>query len=101
MGNRPESSPRLSQLESCFIEREVLQKKRLRRSAVIAVFPWNGSVDQNPEPKPVPKERRDPLKLAHHYQSLLDSGKFENRAALARHFGVSRARVTQVHRRLA
>jgi len=36
------------------------------------------------------------MKLAHHYQALLDTGKFENRAALARHLGVSRARVTQV-----
>jgi hypothetical protein len=34
------------------------------------------------------------LKLASYYQSLLDSGKFENRAALARYLGVSRSRVT-------
>jgi Mn-dependent DtxR family transcriptional regulator len=40
------------------------------------------------------------MKLARHYQALLDSGKFENRAALARHLGVSRARVTQVLNRL-
>ncbi len=40
------------------------------------------------------------MKLARHYQALLDSGRFENRAALARHLGVSRARVTQVLRRL-
>lgn len=40
------------------------------------------------------------MKLARHYQALLDSGKFENRAALARHLSVSRARVTQVLRRL-
>jgi len=33
------------------------------------------------------------MKLARHYQALLDSGKFESRAALARHLGVSRARV--------
>jgi hypothetical protein len=32
--------------------------------------------------------------------ALLDSGKFENRAALARYLGVSRARVTQVLQRL-
>jgi hypothetical protein len=31
---------------------------------------------------------------------LLDSDRFENRAALARHLGVSRARVTQVLRRI-
>jgi Mn-dependent DtxR family transcriptional regulator len=52
------------------------------------------------EPRSAPKERRDPLKLARYYQSLLDSGKFENRAALARYLGVSRPRVTQVLRRL-
>jgi Mn-dependent DtxR family transcriptional regulator len=40
------------------------------------------------------------MKLARHYQALLDSGKFEHRAALARHLGVSRARVTQVLNRL-
>lgn len=45
-------------------------------------------------------ERHTPLELASYYQSLLDSGKFENRAALARYLGVSRARVTQVLKRL-
>jgi biotin operon repressor len=40
------------------------------------------------------------MKLARHYQALLGSGKFESRAALARHLGVSRARVTHVLRRL-
>jgi hypothetical protein len=54
----------------------------------------------NDEPKPAPKECRDPLNLARHYQSLLDSGKFESQAGLARYLGVSRARVTQVLRRL-
>jgi hypothetical protein len=72
----------------------------LRRSPVIALFPWGAVVDAKPEPKPAPKERRDPLKLARYYQSLMDSGKFESRAALARYLGVSRARVTQVLRRL-
>lgn len=43
---------------------------------------------------------RDHFKLAQYYQSLLDSGKIENRAALARFLGVSRARVTQVLNRL-
>lgn len=33
-------------------------------------------------------------------QLLLDSGQFENRAALARYLGVSRARVTQVLSRI-
>jgi hypothetical protein len=77
-----------------------LQLKRLHRAAVIALYPWNGSSDPEPKVGPVPCEKRDPLKLAQYYQSLLDSGKFENRAALARYLGVSRARVTQVLRRL-
>ena len=67
---------------------------------MIAFHPWNGSSNPEPEAPAVPKEPRDPLKLARHYQSLLDSGQFENRAALARFLGVSRARVTQVLRRL-
>jgi hypothetical protein len=72
----------------------------LRRKAVISFFPWNGSSTPEPEDSATPKEPRDPLKLARYYQSLLDSGQFENRAALARFLGVSRARVTQVLRRL-
>jgi hypothetical protein len=65
-----------------------LQVNRLRRAAVIALLPWNGFSDAKPQPEPAPRERRDPLKLARYYQSLLDSGKFENRAALARYLGV-------------
>lgn len=64
------------------------------------MVPWNGSSDPVPPPQSTPKERRDPLKLARHYQSLLDSGQCENRAALARYMGISRARVTQVLQRL-
>ena len=67
---------------------------------MIAINPWGTGFPEKPEPKPEPKERRDPLKLARYYQSLLDSGKFESRAALARYLGVSRARVTQVLMRL-
>jgi len=43
--------------------------------------PWNGSSDPVPKDEAAPKEKRDPLKLA-------------------RHLGVSGARVTQVLRRL-
>jgi hypothetical protein len=97
----PIGSPRRSQLDSSFVERGTLQLKRLHRAAVIALFPWNSSSIPEPKATLVPRERRDPLKLARHYQSLLDSGKFESRAALARYLGVSRARVTQVLRRLS
>ncbi|MBR9802339.1 hypothetical protein GYB59_11900 [bacterium] len=37
---------------------------------------------------------------ARFYQSLLDNGIVESRAALSRHLGLSRARVTQVLKRL-
>jgi hypothetical protein len=77
-----------------------LQLKRLHRAAVIAIFPWNAVSDAKPQTKPARRERRDSLKLARYYQSLLDSGKFENRAALVRFLGVSRARATQVLKRL-
>lgn len=40
------------------------------------------------------------MRLALHYQSLLDSGQVSSRAELARFLGVSRARVTQVLKRL-
>ena len=72
---------------------------RLRRAAVITLLPWNADFPEKAKAKSA-KERPDGVKLARHYQGLLDSGKFENRAALARHLGVSRARVTQVLRRL-
>jgi hypothetical protein len=77
-----------------------LQLKRLHWAAVIAMVPWNGSSNPEPEAAPALQQRRDPLHLARYYQSLLDSGQFESRAALARYLGVSRARVTQVLRRL-
>jgi hypothetical protein len=97
---RPESSPRRSQLEPGLIERGAFQVKRLHRKAIVAFFPWNGSSGTQQQVPPPQKESRDPLKLARYYQSLLDSGQFENRAVLARYLGVSRARVTQVLRRL-
>jgi hypothetical protein len=77
-----------------------LRLKRLRRAAFIEVIPWNGSIEPESVVSSAPKKPRDPLKLAYYYKSLLDSGQFEDRAALARHLGVSRARVTQVLRRL-
>jgi len=64
-------------------------------------LPWNAASDAKLEPKPAQKGRRDPLKLARYHQPLMDSGKFESRAALARYLGVSRPRVTQVLRLLA
>lgn len=67
---------------------------------IITFYPWNAP-STNEEQRIAPGNLgRDPLRLARYYQSLLDSGKFESRAALARFLGVSRARVTQVLRRM-
>ncbi len=64
------------------------------------LHPWTGP--QNPllTPSSRPRVNRGPLALAQFYQSLLDSEIVRTRAELARHLGVSRARVTQVLRRL-
>jgi hypothetical protein len=94
------NSPRRTQLEPGLVERGNLRLKRLHRAAVIEVIPWNGSSEPELKVSATPKEPRDPLRLAYYYQSLLDSGKFESRAALACFLGVSRARVTQVLSRL-
>lgn len=73
---------------------------KLRQTPIIELYAWTRPpTSQTRETKP-PEQKRDPLRIARYYQSLLDSGKFENRAALARHLGVSRARVTQVLNRL-
>jgi hypothetical protein len=77
-----------------------LQIKKLRRSPQIALYPWGTDFPEKPEPRPAPRKCGDPLKLARYYQSLMDSGQFANRAALARYLGVSRSRVTQVLRRV-
>lgn len=83
-----------------FVELGSFRVNKLRRIPLIEMFPWG--VPETPKPKeaPSPRPERDPHKLARYYQSLLDSGQFENRAALARFLGVSRARVTQVLKRL-
>ena len=83
-----------------FVEPGAFGTNKLRQTREIVFYPWN-TVSAIPKPsKPPQKQRRDPMRLARYYQSLLDSGKFESRAALARHLGVSRARVTQVLNRL-
>jgi len=53
-----------------------------------------------PEPAP-PPDRRPPrtaqmLALAHELQRLINSGEVPDRATLARHLGLTRARVTQI-----
>ena len=74
--------------------------RKLRQRPQLEFYPWStppASLDGTPQGARV---NRDPLALARFYQSLLDNRVVENRAALARYLGVSRARVTQVLRRL-
>ncbi len=82
------------------IDRGVWRIKRVRRWQVAELFPWR-SLDSLNSPVSEPLSvKRDPLSQARLYQSLLDAGLAKNRADVARYFGVSRARVTQVLRRL-
>ncbi|MFT5303146.1 MAG: hypothetical protein ACI814_003965, partial [Mariniblastus sp.] len=82
-----------------FVELGAFTIKQLRQTRSIEFHAWT-SPKAIKEAKSKPKPKRDPLRLARYYQSLLDTGKFESRAALARHLGVSRANVTQVLNRL-
>lgn len=72
----------------------------LRRSATVEFYCWK-PISGIPIPEIPPKKPKpDRMKLPLYYQSLLDSGVVQTRAELARYVGVSRARVTQVLRRL-
>lgn len=70
-----------------------------RKSRNVHLLPW-GDLSAGLEPPKSAGAKHDPLARARFYQSLLDNGIVESRAALARHLGVSRARVTQVLKRL-
>ena len=96
-----EKTPRVIQhTNRGLVEQGAYATKQLRQRRSYHFYPWNPAA-VTPEPKPSsPSQSGDRLKIARHYQSLMDSGKFESRAALARYLGVSRARVTQVLRRL-
>jgi hypothetical protein len=84
-----------------FVEVGAWRITNSRRGAKrITFYPWT-AVEAIPTSSPAkPKAKRDPLALARHYQSLLDSGQFKNQAELARHLNVSQARISQVLRRL-
>ena len=83
-----------------FVELGSYALNRLRRKPIIEFHAWNAPPTTENERNDPGKPCRDPLRLARYYQSLLDTGKFESRAALARFLGVSRANVTQALNRL-
>ncbi|MCA9028860.1 MAG: hypothetical protein KDA86_26895 [Planctomycetaceae bacterium] len=65
----------------------------------VHLLPW-GDLSADFGPPKSAKAKHDPLARARFYKSLLDKGIVESRAALSRHLGISRARVTQVLKRL-
>ena len=83
-----------------FVELGSFAVSRLRPAPIFTLFAWNAPPSPRVSRLEPDKPGPDPLRLARYYQSLLDSGKFESRAALARFIGVSRARMTQVLNRL-
>lgn len=83
-----------------FVELGAFPTNKLRQTSIDEFYPWTRPPATPKGESKAPSQKRDPLRLARYYQSLLDSGKFESRAALARHLDVSRARVTQVLNRL-
>jgi hypothetical protein len=96
-----EKAPQVILLENrCFIDRGVWHVRKLRRGQVVELTPWITLVSLSSTPLAAQSVKRDPLDLARLYQSLLDAGLAKTRADVARYFGVSRARVTQVLQRL-
>lgn len=83
-----------------FVEVGTWRIGRLRPQPHFDFHPWG-----TPDYLPIWHRKRgsvnrDPLELARFYNSLLETPVVESRAGLARYLGVSRARVTQVLRRL-
>ena len=66
----------------------------------IEMFTWNSILEQIHAKLEAKWPKRDRMRLAHKYQKMLDSEVVATRAELARYLGVSRARVTQMLRRL-
>ncbi len=96
-----EKAPRgVLNLNRGFVELGSYALNRLRRKPLLEFCAWNAPPAIKEELNDPGEPDRDPLRLARYYQSLLDTGKFESRASLARHLGISRARVTQVLNRL-
>jgi hypothetical protein len=85
---------------SGLIEVGAFRINNLRRTPKVGFHCWK-PVTGIPKAETAPrKPKPDRMRLPLYYQSLLDSGEVKTRAELARYLGVSRARVTQVLKRL-
>lgn len=78
------------------IDRGVSRIKRLSQWQVAELTPWSNLSSLNSTVSAPLSVKRDPRAQAPLNQCLLDSGLARNRADVARYFGVSRVRVTQV-----
>lgn len=90
-----------------FVEVGAWRRNNLRQSPTMLFFPWTAVSDLPEEPKRQRKpdssesiNANQGIETARRYQALLDDGTIKTRAELARFLGVSRARVTQVLKRL-
>lgn len=90
-----------------FVELGAWQRNNLSQSPRLLLFPWTATSDLPEQPIRTPKTssptsnaKKQGIETALRYQSLLDNGTVATRAQLAKHLGVSRARVTQVLKRL-
>lgn len=90
-------APRRGLNPNCgFVELGAFLTKRLRRLRGIEMFQWNTISDQIQAESEAEKPIQDRMRPARYYRLLLDSGDVSTRAELARYFGVTQARVTQV-----
>lgn len=98
--HKDKKAPRIGHsANTSFVELGLCLITTSRKERNVHLLPW-GDLKATLEPVETPQAKQDPLARARFYQSLLDNGIVENRAALARYLGVSRSRVTQVLRRL-
>ncbi len=66
------------------VELDTVRTKSLRRLPHIEMFKWNSILDQVGAESEATAPKRDRMRLARYYQSLLDSGKARTRPELAR-----------------
>lgn len=68
---------------------------------MVELHPWTPLESLASEPNPKPVVKGDPIVRARRLQAMLDSGQAKNRADLAAQLGLSRARITQILKRLS
>jgi hypothetical protein len=97
---RPEARRVSQHANRGLVEQGAYATRQLRQRRSYHFYPWNRDAAKLEPQMARSAEPRDRLRLASHYQALMDSGEFESRAALAQYLDVRRARVTRVLNRL-